>query len=508
MGERVVVIGAGFGGLATAIRLAAQGFQVEVFEKLEAPGGRARTFYRDGFTFDAGPTVITAPFLFDELFELCGRSRADHVEFVPLDPFYRIFDPAGRYFEMSADPQRVEEQVRRWNPEDIDGYRRLMVENGKLFERAFLDMAERPFLRFTDMLGILPDLVRLRAYRSVYDYVSGFIRDGFLRFCFSFHPLFIGGNPFRVPAFYALIHHLEQRWGVWYARGGMGALVRTLVGLAREQGVRFRFGAEVAEIVVRSKRALGVRLQDGSFHPADFVVCNADVPQTYLRLVRPENRGLRNGDFRYQRLAAYTISAFIIYFGTSRLYREGPLGHHSIILAGPYRELVDQLFAARTLPRHLALYVHRPTATDPSVAPPGHEAFYVLVPVPHLGARVDWDEAGPALKEAVLNFLEANYLPGLRSHIVTEQVVDPRYFRDVLNSYLGTGFSLQPLLWQSAWFRPHNRSEDIANLYFVGAGTHPGAGLPGVLASAKIVERIIVGEKGFSDGKVSPLASR
>ena len=496
MGGRVLIVGAGFGGLAAAIRLAARGFEVEVFEKLEAAGGRARAFYRDGFTFDAGPTVITAPFLFDELFGLCGRNRPDHVELVPLDPFYRIFDSAGRCFEMSADAQRVEEQVRRWNPTDVTGYRRLMAQSEDLFERAFLGMADRPFLRFTDMLGIVPDLIRLRAYGSVYDYVASFIRDEFLRFCFSFHPLFIGGNPFKVPAFYALIHHLERRWGVWYARGGMGALVRALVDLARELGVRFRFGAEAAEILVRRKRALGVRLRDGSFHPADHVVSNADVPYTYLQLVRPEHRGLRNSDFRYLRLAAYTISAFIVYFGTSRLYRESPLGHHSIILAAPYRELVHQLFAGRALPRDFALYVHRPTVTDPSVAPPGHETFYVLVPVPHLGARVDWDEVGPALKEAVLSFLEKNYLPDLRRHIVAEQVVDPRYFRDVLNTYLGTGFSLQPLLCQSAWFRPHNRSEDIVNLYFVGAGTHPGAGLPGVLASAKVIDRIIAGKKG------------
>ena len=496
MRERVVVIGSGFGGLAVAVRLASRGYEVDLFEKLDKPGGRAYAIERHGFTFDGGPTVITAPFLFDELFDLAGRRREDYVEFIPIDPFYRIFDHQGRYFEYNADLEYVGRQIDQWNPADKEGYRRFLDSTKAIFQKGFVELADQPFLSFVDMLRVAPDLIRLQSYRSVYGYVSQFIQNEFLRRCFTFHPLLIGGNPFVASSIYAMIHYLEREWGVWYARGGTGALVNALVRLLEELGGRVHYNAEVVEIVVRNRRAVAVRLKDGREIPADHVVSNADVPFTYMKLIRPEHRGFRNSDFRYRYLTQYSMSLVVIYFGTDRQYRDTPLVHHNIILSERYKDLIGDIFAARHLPPDFSLYLHMPTITDPSLAPPGHEAFYVLSPVPHLGAPIEWERVAESYRDTILDFLQENYLPDLRQHIVTWHMIDPRHFADRLNTYLGTGFSIQPTLWQSAWFRAHNRSEDIENLYFVGAGTHPGAGLPGVVSSAKVVERLIVANAG------------
>jgi phytoene desaturase len=491
--EKVIVIGSGFGGLAVAARLAARGYQVEVLEKLDKAGGRAYVFERQGFIFDGGPTVITAPFLFDEIFELAGRKREDYVEFIPLNPFYRIFDHQGRYFEYNADIDYVQSQIDQWHPADRAGYKRFLDTTQAIFQKGFIELADKPFLSFTDMLKVAPDLIKLRSYRSVYGYVSQFIENEFLRRCFTFHPLLIGGNPFTASSIYTLIHYLEREWGVWYARGGTGALVQALVRLIEELGGRFYFNAEVDKILIENKRAVGVRLKEGSVHKADHVISNVDVPFTYMHLIDPQHRGLRNSDLRYRRLTRYSMSLVVIYFGTDRLYRDTPLAHHNIIFGKRYKGLLEDIFEGQTLPEDFSLYLHMPTLTDPSLAPPGHEAFYVLAPVPHLGANIHWEQAAQTYQTAILRFLEENYLPDLQHHIVSIHMIDPRYFRDCLNTYLGTGFSIQPLLTQSAWFRPHNRSEDIPNLYFVGAGTHPGAGLPGVVSSAKIVDHLISG---------------
>lgn len=494
-GKQVIIIGTGFGGLATAARLAAQGYQVDLFEKLDKPGGRAYTFEKDGFAYDGGPTVITAPFLFDELFEMAGRRREDYVEFIPIDPYYRIFDHNGRYFEYNGDLAFVQKQIEQWNPADKEGYRRFLDTTHAIFQKGFVELADKPFLSFGDMLKVAPDLIKLQSYRSVYGYVSQFIQDEFLRRCFTFHPLLIGGNPFNASSIYAMIHYLEREWGVWYARGGTGALVQALVRLIEEQGGRFHFNAEVDEILVANRRAQGVRLKDGTVYEAGHVVSNADVPFTYMNLIAPEHRGLRNSDFRYKKLTKYSMSLVVIYFGTDRLYRDTPLAHHNILLSERYKGLLRDIFKAESLPEDFSLYLHMPSLTDPSMAPPGHEAFYVLAPVPHLGADIDWAQVAKPYRDAVMQFLEDNYLPELQQHIVSEHMIDPRHFQDRLNTYLGTGFSIQPVLTQSAWFRPHNRSEDIENLYFVGAGTHPGAGLPGVVSSAKIADGLITGER-------------
>jgi phytoene desaturase len=491
---QIVVIGSGFGGLAVATRLAARGYRVTVLEKRDAPGGRAYTYRLNGFTFDGGPTVITAPFLFDEIFALAGKRREDYVTFLPVNPFYRIFNADGRYLDYDGNMDFVLSEIRRWNPEDQEGYRRFIQSTQPIFQKGFVELGDKPFLRLTDMLRVVPDLIRLKSHRSVWDYVSSFIQHEFLRRSFTFHPLLIGGNPFTASSIYALIHYIEREWGVWYTKGGTSALVDGLVRLFQELGGEIHYNAEVKEIVVRNRRAAGVNLAHGTFIPADFVISNADVAFTYLHLVPRRYRGLRNSDFRYKHLTLYSMSLVVIYFGTNRLYRDTPLVHHNIILSKHYRELIQQIFAARSLPKDFSLYLHMPTRTDPSMAPPGHEAFYVLSPVPHLKADVDWEETARLYRDTILEFLETHFLPNLRKHIVVEHMIDPRHFRDTLNTYLGTGFSLQPVLWQSAWFRPHNRSEDIPNLYFVGAGTHPGAGVPGVVLSAKIVDRLITEE--------------
>ena len=493
MKEKVIIIGSGFGALGAAARLAARGYEVKIFEKRDKPGGRAYVYEQDGFKFDGGPTVITAPFMFDDIFAAAGRRREDYVEFTPLDPFYRIFDHTGRSFDYNDDSNFIADQIRDWNPDDVDGYAQFMRSTKAIFQKGFVELADKPFLQVGDMLKVAPDLIRLQSHKSVYKYVSQFIDNEFLRSCFTFHPLLIGGNPFDSSSIYAMIHFLEREWGIHYVLGGTGALVNALVQLIEELDGRFHYNAEVAEIIVDGKRATGIRLADGSIHRADHVIANADVAWTYLNLIPSKARGLRNSDFRYKNLTRYSMSLVVIYFGTKKQYRhEGKLAHHNIILSERYEGLLTDIFGKKVLPKDFSLYLHMPTLTDPSIAPDGHESFYVLSPVPHLGADVDWRTAAKPYRDAIMQFLEDNYLPDLQANIVSEHMIDPLHFRDTLNSHMGAAFSIEPVLTQSAWFRPHNRSEDIDNLYFVGAGTHPGAGLPGVLSSSIIAEDLIV----------------
>mgnify|MGYP001821633467 CR=1 FL=1 len=495
MAESVIIIGSGFGGLGAAVRLAARGFDVQIFEKLDKPGGRGYTFKMDGFSFDAGPTVITAPFIFDDLFELAGRRREDYVEFVQLDPFYRIFDHTGKAFDYNDDADFIAGQIESWNPADVVGYQAFMDTTHDIFQKGFVELADKPFLHLTDMLRVAPDLIRLGSYRSVYGYVSKFIQDLFLRSVFSFHPLLIGGNPFNAPSIYALIHYLEREWGVHFAMGGTGALIDALTQLFTEIGGRLNLNTEVAEILVDGNRATGVRLAVGSVHLADHMISYAVVAWTYLNMFPSCARGLRTSDTRYKRFKRFSMSLFVVYFGTKRRYTDSGLAHHNIILGERYKGLLQNIFRDKVLAEDFSLYLHMPTMTDPALAPDGHEAFYVLSPVPHLGGDIDWRQAAKPYRDAIMQFLENNYLPDLQENIVVEHIIDPLYFQNTLNSYLGTGFSVEPILFQSAWFRPHNRSEDFENLYFVGAGTHPGAGLPGVLSSSIIAESLIAGKR-------------
>lgn len=503
MNQKVIIIGSGFGALGAAARLAARGYDVEIFEKRDKPGGRAYVFEQDGFKFDGGPTVVTAPFMFDDIFAAADRRREEYVTFTPLDPFYRIFDHTGRGFDYNDDPEFIADQIRQWNPADADGYHRFMQSTQAIFQKGFVELADQPFLTVGDMLRVAPDLIRLQSHKSVYRYVSQFIESEFLRRCFTFHPLLIGGNPFDSSSIYAMIHYLEREWGIHYVMGGTGALVAALVQLIEELGGRFHYNTEVAEIIVDGRRATGIRLGDGTTHRADHVISNADVAWTYLNMIPSQARGVRNSDLRYRKLTRYSMSLVVIYFGTKKLYRhDGKLAHHNIILSERYQGLLADIFKAKQLPKDFSLYLHMPTLTDPSIAPDGHESFYVLSPVPHLGADVDWATAAKPYRDAIMQFLEDNYLPDLQANIVSEHMIDPRHFEQTLNSHLGAAFSIEPVLTQSAWFRPHNRSEDFDNLYFVGAGTHPGAGLPGVLSSSKIAEDLIVA----ADGQRAPVA--
>ena len=491
MSQKVIIIGTGFGGLGAAVRLAVQGYQVELFDKRDKPGGRAYVYEKDGFKFDGGPTVITAPFMFDDLFELAGRKREDYVEFVPCDPFYRIFNHESRCFDYNGDHDFILNQIGQWNQADREGYERFMATTKAIFQKGFVELADKPFLSIGDMIKIIPDLLRLQSHKTVYNYVSQFIEDDFLRRCFSFHPLLVGGNPFDTTSIYAMIHYLEREWGIHYAMGGTGAIVQALVTLIEELGGKIHLNSEVDEILIQGKRATGIRLADGTVHQADHVISNGDVAHTYLNLIPAKHRGLRNSDWRYKKLTRYSMSLFVIYFGTKRRYNNTRLAHHNIILGERYRGLLSDIFGKKHLSDDFSLYLHMPTLTDPSMAPDGCESFYVLSPVPHLGADIDWTTAAKPYRDAIMQFLEDNYLPDLQENIVVEHYIDPLHFQNTLNSHMGAAFSIEPILTQSAWFRPHNRSEDFENLYFVGAGTHPGAGLPGVLSSSKIAADLI-----------------
>ena len=495
--QRIIVIGSGFGGLAAAIRLASRGHEVTIVEKRDQPGGRAYVYRQDGFTFDGGPTVITAPWLIRDLFELSGRNADDYVTMVPVDPFYRIFFPDGSHFDYTGEQDRMIAEMRRIGASeaDVTGYRDFVEMSRKIFAKGFTDLADVPFLTFKDMMAIAPDLVKLKSFLSVYDFVAQRVKEPRLRQALSFHPLLVGGNPFQTSSIYTLIHYLEREWGVWFAMGGTGALVDALVTLFGELGGRIRFDAEVAEITTERGIATGVRLTSGETLPADAVVCNADVAGAYQNLL-PARVRRKYTDERLARMR-YSMSLVVIYFGTDRQYRgtDGPvLAHHDIIHGPRYRGLLDDIFNKKILADDFSLYLHMPTLTDPSLAPEGCDAFYVLSPVPHLGGDVDWEQAAKPYRDRIMQFLEDRYLPGLSKHIVTERMIDPRHFAGTLNSYLGSAFSVEPILTQSAWFRPHNRSEDVPNLYFVGAGTHPGAGMPGVLSSAVIVDDLIAAE--------------
>lgn len=485
---RIVVIGSGFGGLAAAIRLVQQGHEVVIVEKRDKPGGRAYVYEQDGYTFDGGPTIITAPWLIRELFERSGKRAEDYVSLVPIDPFYNIRFEDGSVFRYTGRREEVIDEVKRFAPADVAGYLRFAEATEAIFA-AGMALIDTPFERVTDMLRVVPDLVRLRADRSVAAFVNSYIRDPRLRQVFSFHPLLVGGNPFQSSSIYALIHTLEQRWGVWFAMGGTGAVVRALVRLFEELGGTIRMECEVEQILVdeTTRRATGVRLSGGEIVAADAVVSNGDVAQTYMQLV-PASVRRKNTDRRMEGLR-YSMSLFVIYFGTDRRYDD--IAHHEILMGPRYEGLLDDIFRKKKLAGDFSLYLHRPTATDPSLAPPGCDSFYVLSPVPHLGGDTDWGEMAGPYRDAIVAYLEERYMPGLSASIVTERVIDPRHFRDTLNSYLGSAFSVEPILTQSAWFRPHNRSEDIGNLYFAGAGTHPGAGMPGVLSSGKIVAELI-----------------
>lgn len=488
MQKHIIVIGSGFGGLSAAIRLAAMGHRVEIYEKSDRVGGKGYVIERDGFRFDAGPSVVTAPFMFDDLWSAAGRRREDYFELRPCEPYYRLFNHQGRHFDYSGDPELLEAEIRRFSPEDVAGYRRFIASTRPIFEKGFA-LIDTPFLKFTDMLRVAPDLIKLKSYISTYSYVSQFLKDDFIRRCFSFHPLFIGGSPFDSTSIYAMVHYLEREWGVHYAVGGMGAILAAMARLFTDIGGTIHLSAPVREIAVEGRRVAGIRLADGALRRADVVVSNADVAYTYHNLIDPRHRKVYT-DRKLERIK-YSMSLVVLYIGTKRRYNDGRLLRHNIIFGERYKSLLDDIFHRLRLAEDFSLYLYMPSVDDPTMAPEGCESFYVLSPVPHLGAGVDWAKQARPYRDAIIEFLEDRYMPDLSKNIVVESMVDPLHFARQQNNYMGAAFGIQPLLTQSAWFRPHNRSEEFENLYFVGAATHPGAGVPGVLSSAVIAQNLI-----------------
>ena len=486
---RAAVIGSGFGGLAATIRLAAAGVKTTIFEARDLPGGRAYVYRLGGYTFDAGPRVITAPHCIEELFELAGRRMRDHVELLPVTPFYRLHWADGTTFDYDGNADHMVEQIRALRPGDVDGYRRFAAYARRVFDAGYRELAHTPFPRFSDMIRVAPKLARLRADRAVYATVAKYVEDRHVREALSFHSLLVGGNPFETSSIYTLIHHLEREWGVWFPRGGTGALVAALVRLFTELGGELRLSTPVQQ----------VRVVDGKHHVDDevfdLVVSNADIHHTYARLYADAPAARRKA--RKLTRMDWSMSLYVLYFGTDRDYADR-VAHHTVLFGPRYRELLDDIFHGNTLAEDFSLYLHAPHLTDPAMAPRGHGAFYVLAPVPHFGhAPLDWRTIGSAYGDRILAALE-QLLPDLRAHVTVRRDFTPADFASELAAYHGSAFSVAPTLGQSAYFRPHNKDARIPGLYLVGAGTHPGAGVPGVINGAKATFSHIAEDYGLA----------
>ena len=535
--NKALIIGSGFGGIALGIRLQSLGFDTTILEKLDAPGGRAYVRRAEGFTFDMGPTVITVPHFIEELFALekgaagleqpdfpqemleservtsgssGGPKTSEYVDIVPILPFYRIYFDDGTYFDYDGDPERTRAQIEAIEPADLGGYERFHRDAEAIFKRGFLELGYTHFGDMGSMLRVAPDLLQLGAVRTLFSFTKKYFKSPKLQQVFSFETLLVGGNPLKVPAIYAMIHFVEKTWGIHYVMGGTGALVRAFVEKFEQLGGTIRFNSEVAQINVSGsrfgdKQATGVTLANGERLEADLVASNGDYANTYMKLVEPKFR-LRNADavvkFRKQ-----SMSLVVIYFGFRAEGLDLDLRHHNIILGPRYEGLLSDIFDTKVLAKDFSQYLHVPTLTDPSMAPPGHHAAYTLIPVPHNGSRLDWDLIGEPFTDKILAFLEERgYIPELRERLVYKSFITPDYFETTLNSYLGNAFGVEPVLTQSAFFRPHNKSEDIPNLYLVGASAQPGAGTPSVMMSAKMTARLIAQDFGVSSEVVEGVA--
>ncbi len=522
--KKAIIIGSGIGGISLGIRLQSLGFDTTIFEKLDAPGGRAYVRKAEGFIFDMGPTVLTVPHFIEELFSLqqgaaalgepdfpkeimdpkdriksgitSGPNTSKYVKIVPILPFYRIYFDDGTYFDYDGDPENTLRQIEAIEPDDLEGYERFHKAAKAIFDRGFIELGYTYFGNVGDMLKVAPDLIKLDALRPLLSFVKDYFKSPKLQQVFSFEPLLVGGSPLSVPAIYAMIHFVEKTWGIHFAMGGTGELVQGFVRKFEELGGTIRYNSEVAKIDVEGsyfgkKIAKGIELKDGSYHAADLVASNGDYANTYMKLIDPKYRFI-NQDLKVK-LTRQSMSVLVIYFGfKADPSEELDLQHHNIILGPRYEELLKEIFDQKVLSPDFSQYLHIPSLTDPSMAPPGHHAAYTLVPVPNNGGDIDWDIEGPKLTDRVLTFLEERgYIPNLKERLVYQSHVTPDYFEGTLNSYLGNAFGVEPILVQSAFFRPHNRSEDIENLYLVGANTQPGGGTPSVMMCAKMTAREI-----------------
>ncbi|SMF65594.1 phytoene desaturase [Allosphingosinicella indica] len=486
--KRAAIIGAGFGGLALAIRLQSAGIATTVIEGRDKPGGRAYHWKKDGFTFDAGPTVVTDPDCLKELWALTGHAIGEDVELMPVSPFYRLSWPDGTNFDYSNDDAELTRQIAAMGPEEVAGYRRFLDYSAGVYQEGYVKLGAVPFLDFKSMVKAAPALAKYEAWRSVYAIVSRFVKNEKLREALSFHTLLVGGNPMTTSAIYALIHKLERDGGVWFPRGGTNALIAGMVRHFERLGGTLKLGDPVDAIETMGDRVTGVATRSGWSEAFDAVASNADVVHSY-DLLKHSARGRRTADAL--RRKRFSPSLFVVHFGVKGEWRDIP--HHMILFGPRYKGLLDDIYNAGVLPKDFSLYLHHPTVTDPSLAPPGHSTFYVLAPVPHLGkAPFDWDEVGPRFRDRILDHLEERLMPGLKDAIVTSFHYTPADFAGDLNAHLGSAFSLEPLLTQSAYFRVHNRDDAIPNFYFTGAGTHPGAGIPGVVGSAKATAGLMI----------------
>lgn len=485
--KKAIVIGSGFGGLASAVRLIRKGYEVSILEARHQLGGRAGVFKREGHTFDAGPTVITAPYLLNELFEMLGEDPKDYFTLLPIDPFYRIQFNDGSSFDYVGDEDRIIQNIESLSPQDVDGYRRLSRHARDIFDVGFTRLADEPFESFLSMVRAAPDMMRLQNYKSVYSLVSQYIKDPRLRQAFSFEPLLVGGNPTKITSIYLLIHWLERKWGVHFVKGGTTALVNALASLLAKHGATIHCNASVERIETQNGKVKQVWTKDGRCFQADLVVSNADPVRVYRDMLPSHHRRKHTNEALARR--THSMSLFVAYFATNKQYPK--LAHHTILLGPRYQGLLTDIFDKKVLADDFSLYLHAPTRTDASMGPRGQETFYVLSPVPNNLSGLDWESEGSRYKDKIYQFLESRGVPGLRDSLTVDFHIDPNYFERELQSEHGAAFGIEPSFRQSAYFRFHNRSEDFENLFFVGANTHPGAGVPGVLCSAKVLEKVI-----------------
>jgi len=487
MAKKIIIIGSGFGGLAAALRMRAKGYNVVLVEKHPDLGGRARVFKKDKFTYDGGPTVVTAPYLFDELFSLFNKKISDYVKIVPLDLWYRFVFNDGEKFDYNGDDKAMEEQVKKFSSKDYVGYKKLVNFTEKIFDKGFTDLSDRPFNNLVFMLKQVPALLKLKSYKSVYSLVSNYISNEKLRRVFSMHPLLVGGNPFSTTSIYTLILFLEKKWGIHYSMGGTGSIVNALEKLMKEEKIKIIKNAEVTEILTNNKIVKSVKINNSEVIDCDYVICNSDPPNVYKNLIKSKN----NYNFLFKQKMKrmdYSMGLFVYYFGSRKKYDD--VAHHTIYFGKSYEEHLNKIFEKKVLSQDISYYLHRPSATDPNMAPDGQDAFYVLVPVPNNLSRINWVNEGEKFKDLVLDKMDKSVLPGIKENVVSDFYLTPDYFEKDLATLHGSGFSIQPKFSQSAYFRFHNQSEIFENLYFVGAGTHPGAGMPGVLSSAKVLDRL------------------
>ncbi|RED12902.1 phytoene desaturase [Pontivivens insulae] len=487
-----IVIGAGFGGLAAAMRLGAKGYRVTVIDRLDMVGGRASSITKAGHRFDLGPTIVTVPQVFRELWQATGRRFDDYVDLTALDPFYEIRWPDGSHFTASGSTEAMRAEVERLSPGDLKGYDRFLKDSERRYAFGFEDLGRRSMHKLWDLIKVLPTFGMLRADRSVLSHAKRRVRDKRLQMALSFHPLFIGGDPMHVTSMYILVSYLEKQFGVHYAQGGAGAIALAMARVIQEQGGRLMLDTEVSEITTDGDRVSGVRLADGDTLRAGLVVSNADAGHTYLKTLKCKKK--RWTDRRLKSRTRWSMGLFVWYFGTKGTSDMWPgAGHHTILNGPRYEGLLNDIFIKGKLADDMSLYVHRPSVTDPSVAPDGDDTFYALSPVPHLGHKdpVNWAQEAESYRQKVQAVLEEQLLPGLGDHLTAQHILTPADFETRYLSPFGSAFSIEPRILQSAWFRPHNISEEIEGLYLVGAGTHPGAGLPGVIASAEVLGSLV-----------------